>query len=144
MRYWYFDGYLHNRIFFIRRNRIFFSRCPSIINWIFGKEESSFVYVVIGMPISFIMPVNTMFYHVSPSLAACLEPLAGHRNVISLSLSIGITLVDFHLNWLNWSHFFILEVGLLVLLIDCMISLSPFLDGTRMSMSTVSFLAYDP
>ena len=85
-----------------------------------------------------------MFYHVSPSLAAYLEPLAGHRNVISLSLSIGITLVDFRLNWLNWSHFFILEVGLLVLLIDCMIFLSPFLDGTRMSMSTVSFLAYDP
>ena len=30
--------------------------------------------------------------------------------------------------------------GLLVILIDCMIFLSPFLDFTRMSMSTVSFL----
>ena len=31
--------------------------------------------------------------------------------------------------------------GLLVILIDCMIFLSPFLDDTRVSMSTVSFLA---
>ena len=29
----------------------------------------------------------------------------------------------------------------LVIMIDCMIFLSPFLDVTRMSMSTVSFLA---
>ena len=34
-----------------------------------------------------------------------------------------------------------LEVGLLIILIDCMIFLSPFLDVRRMSMSTVSFLA---
>ena len=33
------------------------------------------------------------------------------------------------------------EEGLLVILIDGMIFLSPFLDVTRMSMSTVSFLA---
>ena len=64
---------------------------------------------------------------VGPSLAASLEPL--------------VTLVDVHLNWLNWFHFLILEGGLLVILIDCMIFLSPFLDVTRMSMSTVSFLA---
>ena len=53
--------------------------------------------------------------------------------------SIVITLVDVHLNWLNWFHFLILR-GLLVILKDCIISLSPFLDVTRMSMSTVSFL----
>ena len=46
-----------------------------------------------------------------------------------------------HLNWINWFHFLILEGGLLIILIDCMIFLSPFLDVTRMSMSTVSFLA---
>ena len=34
-----------------------------------------------------------------------------------------------------------LEGGLLVILIDCMIFLSSFLDVTRMSISTVSFLA---
>ena len=65
-----------------------------------------------------------------PSLAASLEPLAHPRNVASLSL----------LNWLNWFLFLIVEGDLLVILIDCMIFLSPFLDVTRMSMSTVSFL----
>ena len=54
--------------------------------------------------------------------------------------SIGITLVDVHLNWRNWFHFFILERGLLVILIDLMIFLSPFVDVIRTSMSTVSFL----
>ena len=54
---------------------------------------------------------------------------------------IGITLVDVLKNWLNWFHLLFLEEGLLVILIDCMIFLSPFLDVTRMSMSTVSFLA---
>ena len=76
---------------------------------------------------------------VGPSLPASLEPLAHRRNVASLVFSIGITLADVHLNWLNWFHFLILEGGLLVILIDCMIFVSPFLDLTRMSMSTVSF-----
>ena len=53
-------------------------------------------------------------------------------------------MVDVHLNWLNWFHFLILEGDLLVILIDCMIFLSPFLDVTRISMSTVSFLHNDP
>ena len=78
---------------------------------------------------------------VGPSLAASLEPLTHLRNVASLSLFIGITLVDVLQNWLKWFHFFFLEGGLLIILIDCMIFLSPFLDVTRMSMSTVSFLA---
>ena len=38
-------------------------------------------------------------------------------------------------------HFLILTEGLLVILIDCMIFLSPFLDAARMSMSTASFFA---
>ena len=59
--------------------------------------------------------------------AAYLEPLAHHQNVVTYS----ITLVNIHLNWLNWLHFFILEGGLLIVLIDCMIFLSPFLDVTR-------------
>ena len=64
---------------------------------------------------------------VGPSLPASLEPLAHRRNVASLS----------HFHFL----FFILEGGLLVILTNCMISLSPFLDVTRMFMSTASFLA---
>ena len=54
--------------------------------------------------------------------------------------SLGITLVDVRLNWPIWFHFHIVEGGLLVILIDCMIFLSPLLDVTRMSMSAVSFL----
>ena len=50
-------------------------------------------------------------------------------------------MVDAHLNWLNWFQCLIVEGGLLVTLIDTMIFLSPFLDATKMSMSTVSFLA---
>ena len=49
--------------------------------------------------------------------------------------------LDNHLSWLNWTHFLILEGGLLIILIDCMIFQSLSLDVTRMSMSTVSFLA---
>ena len=45
------------------------------------------------------------------------------------------------MNWFNWFHFLILEGGLLVTQIHCMIFLSPFIDVTRMTMSTVSSLA---
>ena len=37
-----------------------------------------------------------------------------------LKLSIGITLVDFNLNWFNWLRFLILEGGLHVVQTDCM------------------------
>ena len=52
----------------------------------------------------------------------------GHRrNLVGLSLSIGIASVDVFQNWLKWFHVLFLEGGLLDILIDCM--------------STVSFLA---
>ena len=54
------------------------------------------------------------------------------------ALSAGITLVDVHLNWLHLFDFLILEGALIVILLDCIIFLSPFLDVTRMSMSAVS------
>ena len=54
--------------------------------------------------------------------------------------SIGINLDDVLQNWLNWFHFLFLVGGQLVILIDCMIFLSPYLDVTRISISTVSFL----
>ena len=50
---------------------------------------------------------------VGPSLAASLEPLGDRQ----------ITLVNVHLNWLNWFHFLILKGRLLVILIGCMIFL---------------------
>ena len=76
---------------------------------------------------------------VGPSLAACLEPLAHRRNVASISLFYKY-LETFNLNWLDWFNFLILEGGLLVILIDCMIFLSSFLDLTSMSMSAVFFI----
>ena len=54
--------------------------------------------------------------------------------------STGTTLKDVFQNWLKWFHFLFLEGGLFLILIDCMIFLSPFVDVTRMSMSTISFL----
>ena len=77
---------------------------------------------------------------VGPSLAAYLKPLAHRRNVASLSLFYRYNL-DVLQNWLDWFHFLFLEGGLLIILIDCMIFLSPSPDVTRMSISTVSFLA---
>ena len=73
----------------------------------------------------------------------------GHSLASSLELfSLGITLVDVHLNWLNWFHFHFLilliplfHVRLLVILINCVIFLSPFLDAIKMPMPIVSFLA---
>ena len=55
--------------------------------------------------------------------------------------SIGITLVNVLWNWLNWFHFLFVKGGILIILIGLMIFLPSFLDVTRMSMSTVSFLS---
>ena len=81
---------------------------------------------------------------VGPSLAASLEPLAHRRNVASLSL--------FYRYYFGRCSSELVQLvplpysqgrsrRLLIILIDCMIFLSPFLDLTGMSMSTVSFLA---
>ena len=68
-------------------------------------------------------------------LAAFLEPSAHRQNKASLRL-----LSRYYCGrWRKWFHFLILVKGLLVILIDCMIVLSPFLHFT--SMSAVSFLA---
>ena len=72
-------------------------------------------------------------------LADSLEPLAHRQNVASSSL--------FYRDYFsrcscqNWFHFLFLKVDLLVIMIDYLIFLSPFLDVPRMAMSTVSFLA---
>ena len=78
---------------------------------------------------------------VGPSLAASLEPLAHCRNVASLSLFYMYYFGRCSSELAQLVPLLILEGGLLLILIDCMIFLSQFLDVTRMSMSTVSFLA---
>ena len=77
---------------------------------------------------------------VGPSLAAFLEPLAHRQNVASLSLFYRYYFGRCSSELAQLVSFLFLEGGLLVILKDCMIFLSPFLDVTRMSMSTVSFL----
>ena len=74
------------------------------------------------------------------SFAACLEPLAHRRNRASRSF-----FYRYYFGRCSWKlaqlvplSFF--KGGLLVILTDCLIFLSPLLDVTRMSMSTVSFL----
>ena len=62
-------------------------------------------------------------------------------NKVSSSLFVSITLVDVHLNWLNWFHIHILMAGPFVILIGCMIFLSSFLRVIRMSLLMLSFLA---
>ena len=65
-------------------------------------------------------------------LVLCLLPLLSPCLTVKIQpakvCSIDIALEDIHLNWLNWFHSLILEGGVLVILIDCMIFLSLFLD----------------
>ena len=68
---------------------------------------------------------------VGPSLAASLEPLAHCQNVASLSPSYRYYFGTCSSELAQLFHFLFLEGVLLVILIDCMIFLSPFLDVPR-------------
>ena len=57
-----------------------------------------------------------------------------HQNVATIDK----TFVQVHLNWLNWFLSLILVGSPLAILIDCMITLYPFLDVIRISMSLIS------
>ena len=81
------------------------------------------------------MMISYQIVRVVPSLVASLEPSVHHRNVASLSFFVNV-----NLNWLNLFHFLILLAGPLVILIGCMIFMSPFLVVIMISMSTVPFL----
>ena len=76
---------------------------------------------------------------VGPSLTTCFEHLAHLGNVTESPFYRyyfgGCSSALAQLGPLPFSR-----GGLLVILLDCIIFLSPFLDVTRMSMSTVSFL----
>ena len=84
-----------------------------------------------------------MFRTASPSLASSLEPWAYHQNVASISLFysyyFGRCLFCTGSTGFTSLFFLILEGSLLAILIDCTIFLSPFLDVTRISMSTGPF-----
>ena len=79
------------------------------------------------MAISSIVIISHQIVWVSPSLAAPLEPLAHHRNIVSFSLFYRYSLVDPHLYRMNWFYFLLFVTGPFVVLIGCMIFLWPFL-----------------
>ena len=78
--------------------------------------------------------------NVGPSLAAYLEHLPYRQNLTSLNLFYRFYFSRCSSELTQLVPLFFLEGVLLVILIDYMIFLSPFLDVTRMSMSIVSFL----
>ena len=57
----------------------------------------------------------------SKKIGALICSMKSLSNEVAPFFSIGITLVDFYLNWLNWFHFIILEGDPLIILIDCII-----------------------
>ena len=71
------------------------------------------------------------------SFATSLKPFDHRRNVASLSFFYSYNFGRCSSELANWFHFLFLKGGLFY----CMIFLSPFLDVTSMSMSTVSFLS---
>ena len=114
----------------------------------FLKENSSFK--MLGFTFSSKLDWISYIVYIAKTVSKKIEALIPSINFFLMRLlciSINLpytwsyhTLVDVLLNWLNWYHFLFLEGGLLAILIDCMIFLSPFQDVTRMSMSTVFFL----
>ena len=60
---------------------------------------------------------------VGPSLATSLKPMAHRRNVASLSVFYRYYFGRCSSELVNWFHLLILEGGLLIILIDCVIFL---------------------
>ena len=83
------------------------------INLPYGLEYCCHVWA--GAPICFLGFLNKaqkrIWRTVGLSPAASLEPLAHRRNKIAQGISIGIILVDVHLNWVNWFLFLSWEVN---------------------------------
>ena len=77
---------------------------------------------------------------IGPTLAASLKPLGNQRNVGNLYLFYRYFFHSCSSELAEWFRFLILVWGPLIM-IDCMILLSLFLDVTRIYFSTLSFLA---
>ena len=101
-------------------------------------------YVWAGAPSCYLELLDKIQKHicraVDPSLAASLELLAHCRNVASLRIFYGYYFGRCSSELAQLVPLPYSRGGLLIILIDCMIFLSPLLDVTRMTMSTVSFL----
>ena len=75
------------------------------------------------------------------SLASFLEALAHCQNEVSLNLLYRYYFGRCSSELAQLFHFFILNRGLIITLIDCMIFLTTYLDAERISTITVSFIA---
>ena len=117
---------------------------PEVVLYLYKSTVWSFMkycgHVWAGAPSCYLesldKPQKQICMTIGPHLPSLLNPCL----IIGLGLFYRYFLVEVHLNLLKWFHFLILEGGLLVILIDCIVFLPPFLDVKRMSMSTVSFL----
>ena len=88
-------------------------------------------------------------YHVWAGSNSCylemldrLQKLVGRPIAVSLESQpssvfyLGITLANVHLNWLIWLHFSILVDGPLVILIGCVVFLTPFFNTQNRALLT--------
>ena len=119
-------------------------RCPKLYLLKYGMQAFLQIRVNKCLPEKFYAIFYTIDQLQKWICRTVILPLLNPQLIVKISkhfqnvISTGITLVDAHLNWLNWFHFLFIEVGLLFVLIVCMIFLSPFLDVTRICMSKVS------
>ena len=84
---------------------------------------------------------NNIYRAPGPSFSACLEPLVHRQNVARLSLFYRYFFGRCSSELAQLVPLYILEVGLLAILIDCMIFLSPFLNVTRIGCQCQQFLS---
>ena len=84
---------------------------------------------------------NNIYRAPGPSFSACLEPLVHRQNVARLSLFYRYFFGRCSSELAQLVPLYILEVGLLAILIDCMIFLSPFLNVTRIRCQCQQFLS---
>ena len=112
----------------------------SLLNWIGALTLS----LVLELPLRKLEPWFILWsFFLLRLLCISINLQYGHtwNTVVKSGLVLLVaTLVDVHLNWLNWFHFRILKGSLLIILIECIVFLSSFRDVTRMSMSAISFL----
>ena len=107
----------------------------------YGKLLSSlgwYPYLLLGIARQ---GTKTNMQDFGPSLSPSLQSLADCENGARLSFFYRYYFGRCPSELANWFHSLSLKGGLQVILIDCMTFLSPFLDVTRMPMTTVSFLA---
>ena len=110
------------------------------------RHGESCYYCSISSELTRMVNFSTKIPHCDPHIPALLDlflllALIFALQWISLHWELGITIIDFYLNWVKWLYFLILVAGPLIILLGCMIFLSLFPNVIRMSMWTAFFHA---